>query len=166
MKTALKLCDSYKKVERGTHASCRIRGHWLADRWDELDDIFYPEYFGQTNGEFFKMENQLEKLKGYDVIILHKAYEWELAKNLRERGQKVVVDLADPDFLLGHSDAHRAGLCMMTLNNADAIVLNAKPMIESLKHYDKPIFVITDRVDTTKFKDFKREHRDKIEELV
>lgn len=148
MRIAIKLSDSYKGQKRGWHASCRIRGHWLAKYWDELDDIFYPEYFNQTNGEFFKLDNQLEKLKDYDAVILHKTYEFELARKLRERGQKVIVDLSDPDYLLGFSDVHRAGLCLMTLNNSDACVVNNKLMTEDLQEgYGKPIFYIPDRVN-------------------
>jgi hypothetical protein len=149
MKIAIKLSDSYKKGKRGWHASCRIRGHWLSKYWDELDDIFYPEYFKQTNGEFFELQNQLEKLKDYDAVILHKTYEWELSRELRIRGKKVIVDLSDPDYLLGFSNTQRAGLCLMTISNSDAVVVNNKLMIDDLKKgYDRPIFYIPDRIET------------------
>lgn len=148
MKIAIKLCDSYRKERRGWHASSRIRGHWLAKYWDELDDIFYPDYFKQEYHEFFKLENQLDKLKDYDAIIMHKTYEFELAKQLRLRKQKVVVDLSDPDYLLGFANVGRAGQCMLTLNNSDACVVNNEKMIDDLKKgYDKPIFYIPDRID-------------------
>jgi len=147
-KYAIKLSDSYKKTKRGWHASSRIRGHWLAKYWDELDDIFYPEYFEQEYNEFFETENQLEILEKYDVVIIHKAYETELIKALHDRGQKIVIDLSDPDYLLGFSNVGRAGQCLTSLAHSDACVVNNKKMIEDLKKgYDKPIFYIPDRID-------------------
>lgn len=147
MKIAIKCCDAYRKEKRGWHASSRIRGHWLAEYWDELDDIFYPDYFKQEYHEFFELENQLEKLKDYDVVILHKTYEWELAKALRLRGQKVVIDLSDPDYLIDYSGIHRSALCLLTIFHSDALVVNNEKMIEDLKSYDKPICYIPDRID-------------------
>lgn len=171
MKVAIKLCDSYRKEKRGWHASSRIRGHCLADNWEELDDIFYPDYFKQEYHEFFKLENQLEKLKNYDAIILHKTYEWELAKALRLRGQKVIVDLSDPDYLLGFSNVGRAGQCLSTLANSDACVVNNEKMIDDLKKgYDKPIFYIPDRVQNILFKKPKKivwfGHSDNFDSLI
>lgn len=147
-KIAIKLCDAYRKEKRGWHASCRIRGHWLAKYWDELDDVFYPDYFKQEYNQFFETKNQLELLKDYDFIIIHKAYETELIRELNLRGQKVIIDLSDPDYLLGYSNVGRAAQCLSSLNNSVAAVVNNKLMIDDLeKGYSKPIFYIPDRID-------------------
>jgi len=148
MRGAIKLNDSYRKSKRGWQASSRIRGHSLAKYWDELDDIFYPEYFNQEYNEFFEKENQLKLLKDYDFIIIHKAYENELIKDLHNRGQKIIIDLSDPDYLLGYSNVGRAAQCLASLAHSDAAVVNNKLMISDLeKGYDKPIFYIPDRID-------------------
>ena len=148
MKVAIKLCDAYRKEKRGWHASSRIRGHWLAKYWDELDDIFYPDYFKMEYNEFFKTETQLKLLEGYDAIIIHKAYENELIKELHDRGQKIIIDLSDPDYLLGFSNVGRAGQCLLSLHNSDAAVVNSVLLKHYLREgYDKQIFIIPDRID-------------------
>ena len=145
---AIKLCDAYRKERRGWHASSRIRGHWLAKYWDELDDIFYPEYFGQEYNEFFDKNNQLKLLENYEAVIIHKAYEYELIRAIHGRGQKVVIDLSDPDYLLGFSNVARAGQCLLSLAHSDAVVANSQKIIDDLKEgYDKPMFLIPDRID-------------------
>ena len=153
----MKLNDAYRREKRGWHASSRIRGHALAKYWSELDDIFYPEYFNQEYNEFFEKENQLKLLKDYDFIIIHKAYENELIKDLHDRGQKIIIDLSDPDYLLGFSNVGRAGQCLLSLAHSDAAVVNNKLMIDDLeKGYDKPIFYIPDRTDIEGSKFIKR----------
>lgn len=147
MKIAIKLCDAYRDKERGWHASSRIRGHWLAKYWDECDDIFYPEYFKQEYHAFFETKNQLKLLKDYDVVIFHKTYEWELAKELKLRGKMVIIDLSDPDYLLGFSNVNRAGLCLLTIANSNGVVVNNKLMIDDLKIYDGFVSYIPDRID-------------------
>lgn len=166
MKIAIKLSDATRKEKRGWHASCRIRGHWLADNWDELDDIFYPDYFKQEYHDFFRTENQMELLKDYDVVILHKAYEYRLAEQLKLAGKKLIMDLSDPDYLLGFSTIGRAGMCLMTMNYCDAVVVNSVSMMSDLYGYGKPVFFIPDRIDFKKISAQKKEHREKIEEIV
>ena len=165
MKIAIKLYDAYRKQKRGWHASSRIRGHWLADNWDELDDIFYPDYFKQEYHSFFEIENQLRLLKDYDVVIFHKTYEWKLAKELREQGKKVIIDFSDPDYILGFSNLARASQCLMTMENSNAIVVNLLQIKNDLKIVGKPVVYIPDRIDFKKFEP-KKEHKEKIEELA
>lgn len=166
-KVAIKMCDSYKKYKRGWHASSRIRGHWLAKSFPEMDDIFYPEYFKQSNFDFFQMGNQLRLLKDYDVVVLHKTYEWELARELVKQGKKVIVDLSDPDFLLGHSDVNRAGLCLMTMAQSTVLVVHSLLMKHELrKGTDKPIYIIPDRMDLEYHKPQKKEHNEELKKLV
>lgn len=167
MKVAIKLVDSYRRNKRGWHASSRIRGHFLAKYWDELDDIFYPEDFKQEYNEFHSLKNQLKILKDYEYIILHKTYDYKLAKALALRGHKLILDLSDPDFLLGFSDINRAGMCYLTMTNCTAIVIN-NYLIETelIKGTDKPIFYIPDRIDLEAHQPQKIIHREQMTDLV
>ena len=147
-KFALKCGDSYGKEKKGYLASSRIRGHWLANYWLDLDERFYPENFNQTSEEFFQVDNQLRILQGYTTVILQKTYEWRLAQRLRERGQLVIVDCCDPDWLSSHSSEQRKNDCLKTFDNADAVVVNGKYMAESVKKVFKGLVeIIPDRID-------------------
>jgi len=147
-RVAMKLGDAYGKEKRGYLASSRIRGHWVAKYWPECDDYFYPEEFNQTSEQFFDPQNQLRLLRGYDVVIFNKAYEWRVAKKLKGIGIRIVVDFCDPDFLLSHSSAQRVADCFKILAFTDLAVVNGEPLKKALqKYFKKRIEVIPDRID-------------------
>lgn len=164
---AAKCGDSYAKEKRGYLASSRIRIHWLSKYWDELDDCFYPEEFNQTSEKFFRVENQLKILKDYDVVIFNKTYEWRLAKELTERGQKVIVDMCDPDHLLSHSSKQRINDCLETFKYCAAIVVNGYEMRESVGGVaKKPIYIVPDRLDLEWHEPRKTIHNIEMKRLV
>ena len=166
-KVAFKLGDSYGKEKRGYLASSRIRGHWVAKYWNQADDIFYKEEFPTFKDNFFDTKTQLHLLRDYDVVIINKTYEHALAGELLKQGKKVIVDLCDPDWLLSHSSVQRSNDCLKTLKNATCAVVNGEEMKEELKKvFNKPIYIIPDRMDFNSYPVRKEKHRDKIKSLV
>ena len=164
---AAKCCDSYGKESRGYLASSRIRIHWLSRSWPECDDYFYPEDFNQTSEQFFKVDNQLKILKDYDAVILNKTYEWRFARELQKRGQKVIVDCCDPDWLLSHSSKQRMNDCLETFKNCDVIVVNGEEMKLSVeKVTKKPVRIIPDRLDLEWHEPRKETQNDEMKRLV
>lgn len=167
MKIALKLIDSSRRNKRGWHASSNIRGHWLARYWDELDDVFHHDHFKMEYNHFCKLETQLELLKDYNVVIFHKLYDYRLAGALHALDKKIIIDMTDPDYLVGWSGISRAGMCLMLMSQANAIVVNTEALKNEIqKGTNKPIYVIPDRLDLNDYKGKKVRNDNEVKSLV
>lgn len=162
MRIAVKLCDSYRRGKKGYHASCRLRWRALQKYWEF--DIVDNEFFKMEYHKYFDPDNQFELLKGYDVVIFHKTYEYELAKKLKENGNIVIVDMSDPDYLLEYSGLNRSALCMMTMTQADGIVGNTQKLVSDLKE-QKFTKLIPDRLDLSEYEP-KKNQREDIKDIV
>ena len=107
--------------------SSKIRGHWLAEKWDDA--------------EIFIMG------KKYDTIIYQKVYHIDHAKLFK--GLKI-LDLCDPDWL------HWAYRTKEMIEEIDIITTsseNLKTAIEQMT--DKPVFCIPDRINLESIENIK-----------
>lgn len=101
-----------------TVGSSRIRGRWLTKYWPEA--------------EMFKYGQQ------YDVLILQKAYEFDLMRAFP--GLKI-FDLCDPDWLEGKEVKQVTELC-------DVITTSTQALADYVKTFtQKPVICIPDRLD-------------------
>jgi len=168
-KCVVKLADAYRsESRRNTLASSRVRGHWLSKYWKECDDNFYPSDYNWKGNDFFSIKTQLDNLEPYDVIIMNKTYEAELVKRLRERGQKVILDLCDPDWQEPYySDKNRKRKCLETMKEVNVLVINGIEMYQSVKKMfpKKPIYIIPDRIDLDWHKPRKQIHNKELKNI-
>lgn len=104
--------------------SSRIRGHWLANNWEEA--------------EIFKMGND------YDVCLYQKSYWVQHAKNFK--GIKI-LDICDPDWL------HWSHQFMEMIEEVDAITTSTEELAKSIRNFtDKKVICIPDRLDLSLYK--------------
>ena len=168
-KCVVKLADSYRnESRRNILASSRIRGHALAKYWAECDDNFYPSDYKWQGNDFFSIKTQLDNLEQYDIVIMNKTYEAELVRRLRERGQKVILDMCDPDWQEPYySDENRKKKCLEMMKEVDVIVVNGIEMFNSVKKIfpKKPIYIIPDRLDLEWHKPRKKFHRKELKKI-
>lgn len=161
-KCVMKLADAYRNESRRNKlASSRIRGHALSRYWKKCDDNFYPSDYNWQGNDFYELKTQLDNLEQYDIVIMNKTYEAELIRKLRSRGQKVILDMCDPDWLEPYySDENRKRKCLNTMKEVDVIVVNGKELYKSVKELfpKKPIYIIPDRLDLEWHKPQKEKH--------
>lgn len=110
--------------------SSRIRGTWIIDNWNK-----YGNELGEI--ELFKFGQK------YDCVIFQKVYFPEYARAFK--GIKI-LDLCDPDWL------HWSFRVKEMIEEVDAITCSSLELAKYITNItSKPVYVIPDRVDLSKF---------------
>lgn len=136
MKTAFLTFEQH--LGRKDIGSSRIRAKWPVKYWNQAG----PDI---GSAELFKMGGK------YDTIIFQKVYWPEYARAFK--GKKI-LDLCDPDWL------HWSYKVKEMIEEVDAITCSSLALAKAVERFagDKPVYVISDRIDFEQIKRTK-EHK-------